>query len=101
MPSHQQNAYRNQYVQLCNYCDRILCSVRVSFNTHRSIENNSFRSKFLALRCALFRKMRMQIFNRSFFLFLDGEYLFADPDSKLSKYGPKSWRSSHTHVSYL
>lgn len=31
--------------------------------------------------------------------FTDGEYLFADPDSKLSKYGPKSWRSSHTHVS--
>ncbi|XP_055711421.1 protein expanded isoform X2 [Phlebotomus papatasi] len=27
----------------------------------------------------------------------DGEYLFADPESKLSKYGPKSWRSSHTH----
>uniref|UniRef100_A0A182F5E3 Uncharacterized protein n=2 Tax=Anopheles albimanus TaxID=7167 RepID=A0A182F5E3_ANOAL len=26
-----------------------------------------------------------------------GEYLFADPESKLSKYGPKSWRSSHTH----
>jgi len=29
----------------------------------------------------------------------DGEYMFADPESKLSKYGPKSWRSSHTHVS--
>uniref|UniRef100_A0A182WH19 FERM domain-containing protein n=1 Tax=Anopheles minimus TaxID=112268 RepID=A0A182WH19_9DIPT len=29
--------------------------------------------------------------------FADGEYLFADPESKLSKYGPKSWRSSHTH----
>ncbi|KFB47720.1 AGAP009126-PA-like protein [Anopheles sinensis] len=28
---------------------------------------------------------------------IDGEYLFADPESKLSKYGPKSWRSSHTH----
>ncbi|KAL7041391.1 hypothetical protein ACKWTF_000752 [Chironomus riparius] len=28
---------------------------------------------------------------------MDGEYLFADPESKLSKYGPKSWRSSHTH----
>jgi len=28
----------------------------------------------------------------------DGEYMFADPESKLSKYGPKSWRSSHTHV---
>ncbi|XP_033173533.1 protein expanded isoform X2 [Drosophila mauritiana] len=28
---------------------------------------------------------------------LDGEYMFADPESKLSKYGPKSWRSSHTH----
>uniref|UniRef100_A0A1I8MM11 Uncharacterized protein n=1 Tax=Musca domestica TaxID=7370 RepID=A0A1I8MM11_MUSDO len=27
----------------------------------------------------------------------DGEYMFADPESKLSKYGPKSWRSSHTH----
>ncbi|XP_017854204.1 protein expanded isoform X2 [Drosophila busckii] len=23
--------------------------------------------------------------------------MFADPESKLSKYGPKSWRSSHTH----
>ncbi|XP_063700139.1 protein expanded [Culicoides brevitarsis] len=28
---------------------------------------------------------------------IDGEYLFTDPESKLSKYGPKSWRSSHTH----
>ncbi|EDW03417.1 expanded [Drosophila grimshawi] len=28
---------------------------------------------------------------------IDGEYMFADPESKLSKYGPKSWRSSHTH----
>ncbi|KAJ8967475.1 hypothetical protein NQ314_002789 [Rhamnusium bicolor] len=27
----------------------------------------------------------------------DGEYLFAEPDSKLSKYAPKSWRSSHSH----
>ncbi|VEN43717.1 unnamed protein product [Callosobruchus maculatus] len=27
----------------------------------------------------------------------DGEYLFADPDSKLSKYAPKNWRSSHSH----
>ncbi|RZF39513.1 hypothetical protein LSTR_LSTR001034 [Laodelphax striatellus] len=27
----------------------------------------------------------------------DGEYLFADPDYKLSKYAPKSWRSSSTH----
>ncbi|XP_071454896.1 protein expanded [Hetaerina americana] len=25
----------------------------------------------------------------------DGEYLFVDPDSKLSKYAPKTWRSSH------
>ncbi|TMW52617.1 hypothetical protein DOY81_002311 [Sarcophaga bullata] len=31
---------------------------------------------------------------------IDGEYMFADPESKLSKYGPKSWRSSHTHVSF-
>ncbi|XP_037957421.1 protein expanded [Teleopsis dalmanni] len=28
---------------------------------------------------------------------IDGEYLFTDPECKLSKYGPKSWRSSHTH----
>ncbi|XP_046589736.1 protein expanded-like isoform X1 [Neodiprion lecontei] len=27
----------------------------------------------------------------------DGEYLFVDPDSKLSKYAPKNWRSSHTY----
>ncbi|XP_065215812.1 protein expanded isoform X2 [Planococcus citri] len=27
----------------------------------------------------------------------DGEYLFVDPDYKLSKYAPKSWRSSSTH----
>ncbi|KAL4716400.1 hypothetical protein ACJJTC_006762 [Scirpophaga incertulas] len=26
-----------------------------------------------------------------------GEYLFVDLESKLSKYAPKSWRSSHTH----
>lgn len=32
-----------------------------------------------------------------FLKFLDGEYLFAEPDSKLSKYAPKSWRSSHSH----
>ncbi|XP_046387565.1 protein expanded [Ischnura elegans] len=25
----------------------------------------------------------------------DGEYLFVDPDNKLSKYAPKTWRSSH------
>lgn len=31
------------------------------------------------------------------YLFSDGEYLFAEPDSKLSKYAPKSWRSSHSH----
>lgn len=31
------------------------------------------------------------------FYFSDGEYLFAEPDSKLSKYAPKSWRSSHSH----
>ncbi|KAL1498293.1 hypothetical protein ABEB36_009112 [Hypothenemus hampei] len=30
-------------------------------------------------------------------LICDGEYLFAEPDSKLSKYAPKSWRSSHSH----
>lgn len=35
----------------------------------------------------------------SLFSFADGEYMFVDPESKLSKYGPKSWRSSHTHVS--
>lgn len=35
----------------------------------------------------------------SFLSFADGEYMFVDPESKLSKYGPKSWRSSHTHVS--
>ncbi|XP_054260749.1 protein expanded-like isoform X2 [Macrosteles quadrilineatus] len=27
----------------------------------------------------------------------DGEYLFADPDYKLSKYAPKNWRSSSTN----
>ena len=32
-------------------------------------------------------------------LFADGEYLFVDPESKLSKYAPKNWRSSHTYVS--
>ncbi|KAK0078950.1 hypothetical protein PV325_001911, partial [Microctonus aethiopoides] len=26
-----------------------------------------------------------------------GEYLFVDPESKLSKYAPKNWRSSHTY----
>lgn len=31
-------------------------------------------------------------------LFLsDGEYLFAEPENKLSKYAPKSWRTSHSH----
>ncbi|XP_072388844.1 protein expanded [Diabrotica undecimpunctata] len=30
-------------------------------------------------------------------LICDGEYLFAEPESKLSKYAPKSWRSSHSH----
>lgn len=30
-------------------------------------------------------------------LICDGEYLFAEPDSKLSKYAPKNWRSSHSH----
>ena len=29
----------------------------------------------------------------------DGEYLFVDLESKLSKYAPKNWRSSHTYVS--
>ncbi|XP_025074860.1 protein expanded [Pogonomyrmex barbatus] len=27
----------------------------------------------------------------------DGEYLFVDPESKLSKYAPKNWRNSHTY----
>ncbi|KAF5307992.1 hypothetical protein FQR65_LT06560 [Abscondita terminalis] len=31
------------------------------------------------------------------FPFADGEYLFAEPENKLSKYAPKSWRSSHSH----
>lgn len=30
-------------------------------------------------------------------VFQNGEYLFVDLESKLSKYAPKSWRSSHTH----
>ncbi|KAK4876174.1 hypothetical protein RN001_012596 [Aquatica leii] len=30
-------------------------------------------------------------------LICDGEYLFAEPENKLSKYAPKSWRSSHSH----
>ncbi|XP_022918541.1 protein expanded [Onthophagus taurus] len=30
-------------------------------------------------------------------LICDGEYLFAEPDNKLSKYAPKSWKSSHSH----
>lgn len=30
-------------------------------------------------------------------LICDGEYLFAEPDSKLSKYAPKAWRSSSNH----
>lgn len=30
-------------------------------------------------------------------LICDGEYLFAELDSKLSKYAPKSWRSSHSN----
>lgn len=29
----------------------------------------------------------------------DGEYLFVDPENKLSKYAPKNWRNSHTYVS--
>lgn len=29
----------------------------------------------------------------------DDEYFFADPECKLSKYSPKSWKSSSTHVS--
>ncbi|XP_058809485.1 protein expanded [Phymastichus coffea] len=34
----------------------------------------------------------------SFFVLLaDGEYLFVDPESKLSKYAPKNWRNSHTY----
>ncbi|KAH1009552.1 hypothetical protein HUJ04_001891 [Dendroctonus ponderosae] len=37
-------------------------------------------------------KSTMQIF-----FITDGEYLFAELDSKLSKYAPKSWRSSHSH----
>ncbi|XP_047001587.1 protein expanded [Schistocerca americana] len=28
---------------------------------------------------------------------VDGEFLFVDPDSKLSKYAPKHWKSSHGH----
>ncbi|XP_011696231.1 PREDICTED: protein expanded [Wasmannia auropunctata] len=27
----------------------------------------------------------------------DGEYLFVDPENKLSKYAPKNWRNSHTY----
>lgn len=30
---------------------------------------------------------------------LDDEYFFADPESKLSKYSPKGWKSSSTYVS--
>lgn len=33
------------------------------------------------------------------FLFLDEEYFFTDPESKLSKYSTKSWKSSSTYVS--
>lgn len=41
-------------------------------------------------------------FNKRTIIFVSGgDYLFPDPESKLSKYAPKSWRSSHTHVSAL
>lgn len=35
----------------------------------------------------------------SFFSFIDGEYLFVDPENKLGKYAPKGWKSSHASVS--
>lgn len=50
------------------------------------------------LRLQLHKCYKFSIIRFFFFIISDGEYLFADPDSKLSKYGPKSWRSSHTHV---
>ena len=34
-----------------------------------------------------------------FFLFTDGEYVFVDPDNKVSKYASKAWKSSHEYVS--
>lgn len=37
------------------------------------------------------------IFSLNILFFPGGEYLFAEPDSKLSKYAPKSWKSSHSH----
>lgn len=39
------------------------------------------------------------IINNYYFCVSDGEYLFVDPENKLSKYAPKNWRSSHTYVS--
>lgn len=42
--------------------------------------------------------MKIRNFSFNFVLVVsDGEYLFAEPDNKLSKYAPKSWRSSHSH----
>ena len=35
----------------------------------------------------------------SSFSFIDGEYLFVDPENKLGKYAPKGWKSSHASVS--
>ena len=32
-------------------------------------------------------------------LFTDGEYVFVDPDNKVSKYAPKAWKSSNECVS--
>uniref|UniRef100_A0A8D8KBG7 Protein expanded n=3 Tax=Culex pipiens TaxID=7175 RepID=A0A8D8KBG7_CULPI len=62
------------------------------------VEAKSRVREVYAQTCLHFSKQGMldtELFGLA--VLIDGEYLFADPESKLSKYGPKSWRSSHTH----
>ncbi|KAL5280600.1 FRMD6 family protein [Megaselia abdita] len=62
------------------------------------VEAKSRVREVYAQTCLHFAKQGMsdtELFGLA--VLIDGEYMFADPESKLSKYGPKSWRSSHTH----
>lgn len=87
---------------------RLCVNTRINLKAHSIINNR----RHVSSSCVVMRLIETHwnladflisfIFLHSFrykHKYTDGEYLFADPESKLSKYGPKSWRSSHTHVS--
>lgn len=89
----------NKYIFFCQFVT--IKIERNDRNKRKYGENKKFQINIKKIINLYYLSVnKLDIFFFSSFSRVDGEYLFADPESKLSKYGPKSWRSSHTHVSH-